>query len=335
MIPRSILIYAGHRDGDLESDIPGLIAEARDIISQWGGTGTVTALVVGSVPETALELLGTYGADRVLYVKSESIDYFHCELLAEILFRMAKRDDPSCILMAQGPVTADLSARLAALMETALVTRAMDFRISKEGMGIAVRPVANGYLFEELSLKTKKAPIICLLPSVLGTPDKDWKREAEIVVEHLDPGSYELMTRVAEVIEAAPEGLDLEEADIIVSGGRGAGRGESFDVMHELAAVIGGSVGGTRPVIDWQTLPFDRQIGQTGKTVTPRLLFACGISGANEFTAGMEKSGLVVAINKDPNARIFRFADLGVIGDLNEVIPRLIEEIKKMGEEEF
>ena len=124
--------------------------------------------------------------------------------------------------------------------------------------------------------------------------------------------------------------LDLEEADIIVAGGRGIGKGEAFDGIHELARAIGGSVGGTRPIIDWGTLPYERQIGQTGKTIMPGLIINCGISGANEYSAGMEKAKSVISINKDSRARIFRFSDLGVIGDLKEIIPLLIERIREV-----
>jgi electron transfer flavoprotein alpha subunit len=136
---------------------------------------------------------------------------------------------------------------------------------------------------------------------------------------------------VVKRIEADPEKLDLEKADIIVSGGRGVGKDEAFAIIYELAKTIGGSVGGTRPIIDWQILPFERQIGQTGKSVSPRLIINCGISGANEYTAGMEKSQKVIAINTDARARIFRFADLGVMGDVHAVVPLLIARLKEIG----
>ena len=155
-------------------------------------------------------------------------------------------------------------------------------------------------------------------------------KQVEIQSELPDVDLNTLKTRVVKVIEAAPEALDLEEADIIVSGGRGVGKDRAFDMIHELARVLGGSVGGTRPVIDWQTLPFERQIGQTGKTVSPRLIVTCGISGANEFTAGMEEAQRVIAIELDPRARIFRFADLGVVGDVHEILPLLIERLKTL-----
>ncbi|MFZ7110732.1 MAG: electron transfer flavoprotein subunit alpha/FixB family protein [Desulfatiglandales bacterium] len=325
-----IWLYVQHREGVIEAKTYGLIAEARRLIVALGGRGTVTAVAIGPALGEEIKRLGMFGADRVLSVEGDALSRYEGEVFAEILFKVVKAHEPTCILMAQGPETADLSARLAASMETPLVTRAVDLKIDKEGTARAVRPVANGYLFEELTLVGHGSPIICFLPSVLGMPEEDGAREAEIVRMPPDISSLDTKTRVEAVIEAAPETLGLEDADIVVSGGRGVGKGESFDIIHELALVMGGSVGGTRPVVDWQILPFERQIGQTGKTVDPHLILACGISGANEFTAGMEKSRKVIAINTDPHARIFRFADLAVIGDVHEILPLLIARIKEV-----
>ena len=168
------------------------------------------------------------------------------------------------------------------------------------------------------------------MPSVLAEHSPDPTRTAEVMIEPLGKGYDDLKIEVKALVQPDPETLDLEEADLIVSGGRGVGKGENFQIIHDLAKALGGSVSGTRPVIDWQMLPYERQIGQTGKTVTPRLLVACGISGANEYTAGMEKSQLVIAINTDPRARIFRFADLGVVGDVHKILPLLIRRLKEV-----
>ncbi len=326
-------IFLDHREGELDRKGFSLISEARGLVSGYKGKGTVTAVVLGSVPKEEIGTLGTYGADRILFVEKSSLNHYHGELFSEVLFRLVKKYQPSFLLMVQGARSEDLSARLAALLETALVTRAANLEIDKEGRVVAVRPAANGYLFEKLIINTLLCPIICFLPSALSEPAAQGSHKIEIITETPDVPRQDLKTRVKNVIAADPEELDIKEADIIVSVGRGAGRGESFNMMYELAQVIGGSVGGTRPVIDAQLLPFDRQIGQTGKTVDPRLIFACGISGANEFTAGMEKSRLVIAINKDSNARIFHFSDLGIIGDVHEVVPRLIEGLKKKKEQ--
>ena len=327
---KDIWVFAQFRDRDLEGGTPGLIAEAGRLLSDLNGKGKITVVALGSGMAPVPKPLTVFGVDRVIYVENESFNRYQGELFAEILFRMAIKYSPSFILMAQNPETADLSSRLAALMETALITRAVDFRVSHEGKGVAVRPVANGYLFEELIIEDPDCPIINFLPSVLNDPESRESGEAEILLESIDILSFDVKTKVTKVIEADPEELDIEEADIIVAGGRGAGKGKAFERIFELARAVNGSVAGTRPIIDWQILPFERQIGQTGKTVVPRLIFACGISGANEFTAGMEKSNLVVAVNTDPNARIFRFADLGVIGDVHDIVPRLIEELEKI-----
>jgi electron transfer flavoprotein alpha subunit len=331
---KDVWIFVEHGEGTIEGVTFGLIAEARRIISECDGQGTVTAVALGSGLETAIESLGAGGADRVLSVESGLLSRYHGELFARFMFKMVKKYAPSCLLMAQGPNTQDLSTRLAALLETALVTHAMDFDMDKNGNAVVTRPVANGYLFERLAVDCESPPIICFVPAVLMASEPGTTGEAAFLSERMNEQELDLKTKVVEVIEADPGRLDLEEADIVVAGGRGVGKGESFNIMHELAEILGGSVGGTRPIIDWEMLPFERQIGQTGKTVLPRLILTCGISGANEFTAGMERSQLVIAINADPRARIFRFADLGVIGDVHEVLPLLIARLKALRESE-
>jgi len=328
---KDIWILVQHREGTIDETTFGLIGEARRIC-ELGGGGTVTAVCLGLGMEAELGTLGAYGADRVLYVEDESFVRYQGELFAKELFRLAEKHKPFCILVAQTAETSDLCSRLAALLQTALVSCAMDLNIDESGKFHAIRPVSNGYLFESIRLECRGAPIISFLPAVLTAPEPDKARKAEILTETLEEQPGDLETKVIRAIEADPEDLDIEEADIVVSGGRGVGKDEAFDIIHDLARAISGSVGATRPVIDWQTLPYERQIGQTGKTVFPRLIINCGISGANEYTAGMEKSQLVVAINTDPRARIFRFADLGVVGDVHQVLPILIERLKEMKE---
>ena len=327
-----IWLLIQHREGTIDKTSFGLIGEASRIISELGGEGTVTAVCLGFGLEAELGILGAYGADRVLYVGDESLVGYQGELFARELFRLVEKHKPTCILMAQTAETSDLCSRLAALLQTALVTCAMDLNVDQSGKFHAIRPVSNGYLFENIRLECRGVPIISFLPAVLTSPEPDRAGKTEILAETLEEQPGDLETKVIRVIEADPEDLDIEEADIVVSGGRGVGKDGAFDIIHDLARAIGGSVGATRPVIDWQTLPYERQIGQTGKTGTPRLIINCGISGANEYTAGMEKSQLVIAINTDPRARIFRFADLGVVGDVHQVLPILIERLKDMKE---
>jgi len=323
-----IWVFVHQRDEEIEDATYGLVTEARRLMAQIGDAGQVTAIALGPTPESVLAALGAYGVHRVLHVADARMVRYQGEIFGRALFDLVQKENPACLLMAQSSETEDLAQRVAAMMKTALVTRAMDFSMAADGTARAIRPVANGYLFEDVVLDSRPSPIVLFLPSVLFDTEPDREEAAAVIsVPLMDPFD-DLKTRTVQVIEAAPEDLDLEEADIIVAGGRGVGKGDSFDVIHALARAIGGSVGGTRPIIDWGVLPYERQIGQTGKYVSPRLIINCGISGANEYTAGMEKSQQVIAIDLNPRARMFRFADLGVVGDVQEILPRLISRIE-------
>ncbi len=324
-----IWIWVHHREGTIEDITLGLIAEARRLLTDIGEGGIVTAVALGAGLEEELQRLGTFGVSRALYLDDESLCYYHGERFARTLGELVDRYPPAFILMAHTPETSDLCARLGALLETSLVTRAMDLMIDDEKNPVAVRPVANGYLFEEVSL-TGSPYMVTFLPAVLNSADSENQTPIRILKESPQLLPEALQTTVVRRIDADPESLDIEEADIVVAGGRGVGKADAFEIVHALAAALGASVAGTRPVIDWQTLPYERQIGQTGKTVTPRLIINCGISGANEYTAGMEKSRKVIAINTDHLARIFRFADLGIVGDVHEILPLLIERLKEI-----
>jgi len=329
---QDIWILAQHREEVLEEPTFGLISEAGRIMTLLGGEGKVTVVVLDPDQGLQLNILGAYGVDRVLRVRAPLTDGYQSELFARLFYNLINQYKPSCVLAAQTPQTSDLCARVAAFLETGLVTGAVDLNIDEKGRYVATRSVANGYLFEDVRLVCENTPIISFLPSVLTSPEPKGSKKADILDETLEEQPGEVKTRMIEIIEAEPGNLDIEEADIIVAGGRGVGRETAFQIIHELAREIGGAVAGTRPVIDWQVLPYDRQIGQTGKTVAPRLIINCGISGANEYTAGMEKSQLVIAINTNPQARIFRFADLGVNGDVHEILPLLIKKLSEISE---
>lgn len=310
-----------------EADL-GLIAEARRLAGEIGN-GTVTVLAAGEDTEDLLGRLAEYGAQHVIHLRSPQLERFKTEVFARVLGTLLETDPPAALLFAHRPQTVEMAARVGAALDCPVITRAVDAHGGGDGAIRAVRPIANGYLFETVETLGSGPVLMTFLPDVL--PDSKPKDTAPLAVEgrdlEVDAGSS--ATQTVEIIEADPETLAIEEADIVVAAGRGAGKDASFDVIQRLAQAIGGSVGGTRPVIDDHLLPFERQIGQTGKTVTPRLIINCGISGANEYTAGIEKSQLVIAVNTDPRARIFRFADLGIVGDLHQVLPLLAERIEK------
>ncbi len=322
-----IWVLLRHKFGAIEDSSLGLIAEARRFRSD---SRKITAIAPETATEAELEALGRYGVDRVLLIKGLSSSYPRGELLARLLTDLAREEKPSFILMGQLQEEVEIGSRLAAFLDAGFVSHAMDLNIGENGTVAAVRSISDGRLFEEVEFQRPSPYIVSFDPAVLSAASADRECKAEVLSISNDERYDGIKTKVISIAHPDDEHADLEDAEIVVSGGRGIGQGEAFQIMHDLASILGGVVGGTRPVVDQQTLPFERQIGQTGKTVSPRLLFACGISGANEYTAGMEKSQLVVAVNPDPQARIFRFADLGVIGDAHEVIPLLIERIKEI-----
>lgn len=310
----------------------GLIAEARRLVRETGG-GRVMVVVAGEDTDLLLPGLGDYEADGVIHLQSPYLTDYNGELFTQALADLLTRQQPAAMLFAHNPHTADLAARLGAVFDRPVITRAVDAQVSDQGHLRVVRPIANGYLFETIEACAQTGALVTFLPNVLPDPRPQEKAQVEIqkITPALNPEDLEIQT--VRIIEADPDTLALEEADIVVAAGRGAGRDESFETIQRLARTIGGSIGGTRPVIDDHLLPFERQIGQTGKTVTPRLIINCGISGANEYTSGMEKAQQVIAINTDDRARIFRFADLGVVGDVHQVLPLLAERIEKMTHE--
>lgn len=324
-----IWIYVNHRDDEIEETTFGLTTEAKRLLDELNQEGRITGVALGPVSASVLETLGRYGVERVLHVNGDGMERYQGEVFAQALVGIMQNDNPACLLMVQTAETEDLAQRVAAIGETALVTRAMDFNLTAEGKAQAIRPVANGYLFEDLELDARPAPIVLFLPAVLLDTAPFQETAATLSEVPFQVAADDLKTRTVEVIEAAPEDLDLEEADIIVAAGRGIGKGDSFDNVHALARAIGGSVGATRPIIDWGLVAYERQIGQTGKYVAPRLIINLGISGANEYTAGMEKAQQVIAIDRNPRVRMFRFADLGVVGDVHEILPLLISRIEE------
>jgi electron transfer flavoprotein alpha subunit len=324
----NIWISAQTREGAIEKSTFGLIGEARRLLAEGEGTGTVTVVVIGAnLKKSELEALAHHGADKVLVVGCEDVACCEAELHAEVLYMLCRRHNPSCILLCQTPESLDLGPRLAALLTTSFISGAVDLKVGGEDIASAVRPVANGHLYEELRFPCSPPPVISFQPSVLIPPPPNPEASCLIVAEHISIDPARLKTRVVEVLTDNAENLSLEEAEIIVLGGRGVGKDEDFAIIHDLAAALGGTVGGSRPVIDQHILPFERQIGQTGKSVGPRLLVACGVSGANELTVGFEQAETVVAINTDQRARIFRFADLGIVGNVHEVVPLLLSQL--------
>ena len=328
---QDVWIFAEHQEGEFKEVTFGLLGEGKRLCKRLTG-GFLSSLVLGSGMDGPEDVLGSYGAERVYVLEHPSPGSSSPETVATLIVDLAREEPPFLILFAATSTGSDLAARVAAKLQTALVTHCVDIRVGS-GKGLEfVKAVSDEILYASVRSQVEGIVVATMAPDVLEFEEPDNERQAEVVevLPSLSDPSPRL--RTLEVIKGDPKTISLEEAEIVVAGGRGLGDEESFRLVHELAEALGGSVGGSRPVVDEGRLPFERQIGRTGKATSPKLFVACGISGASEFTGGMEKSKELIAINTDKNAPILQTADLGIVGDGRKVIPeivRLVRERKK------
>ncbi|EMI10650.1 electron transfer flavoprotein subunit alpha/FixB family protein [Anoxybacillus gonensis] len=319
---RKVLTLAEVRDGALRNVSFEAIAAAKTIAEG----GEVVSIVVGaSVRSLANELIA-YGADRVIVVEHEKLAAYTPDGYAQALQAVVEQEKPEGIVFGHTALGKDLSPKLAAKWQSGLVSDVV--AVEETGGNIVfTRPIYSGKAFEK-KIVTDGFMFVTVRPNNIAPLEKDETRTGAVVDVQVD--IKDLRTIVRDVVRKTAEGVDLSEAKVIVAGGRGVKSAEGFEPLKELANLLGGAVGASRGACDAGYCDYSLQIGQTGKVVTPDLYIACGISGAIQHLAGMSNSKVIVAINKDPEANIFKVADYGIVGDLFEVVPLLIEEFKKL-----
>lgn len=290
----------------------------------------VVAVVIGNNIDAAVKAAVAYGADQVISVQGEEYQDFNIDGYANVMEQLVKKYLPSIILFGATNNGKDLAARIAARLQTGLTADCTALDIDDNGHVLWTRPAFGGNLITTIECDTKPE-MGTVRPGVFKKAAPDTSRTAEIIVEEINTPAEIIRTKLVEIIKAAESsGIKLEEAEVIVSGGRGLEKPENFTLLQQLADVLGGTVGASRAAVDAGWIPVQKQIGQTGKTVGPKIYIAVGISGAVQHLAGMSSSEIIIAINKDPEAPIFEIADYGLVGDLFEIIPVLTEELKKV-----
>ncbi len=287
-----------------------------------GNNKEVIAIAVGGTIDSLSEL-GHYGVAKVVFFKHPELQLYSPSAYAKVIAEYVKQDDGAIILLGNSALGRDLAPRLAARIPSALVTDAVEVSLSGATV-TATRPVYAGKAMQQV--QANGSSVITVRPNVVK-PEKS--ASADAVVEEVTGFTPDLAVRVTGITKAEGK-LDVAEADIIVSGGRGLKAPEHFHLVEELADALGAAVGASRAVVDAGWRSHGEQVGQTGKTVSPSLYVACGISGAIQHLAGMSSSKYIVAINKDKDAPIFQIADYGIAGDVFEILPKLTEEIKKL-----
>jgi len=297
-----------------------------ELLSKASELGTAEAVLLGPAPDGAVQMLADYGASKI-YRSADPVFRDYLTLPAvETLASLIRKHRPAVMLFASSYGGRDVAAALSALLDLGAITDVGDF-VLKEGSVEATIPALGGSYQNASTLAGGGTKILLVRQKSFEAKTRAQTAAVEEVTAPADSAFRKV--RVAERVTVKQEGPQLEGANVIVAGGRGLKAAEHFEMLRQLAEILGGAVGATRAVVDAGWVPYSLQVGQTGKTVKPNLYIACGISGAVQHLAGMKSSKTIIAINKDPEAPIFQFADLGVVGDVFKVVPQLIEEIKK------
>ena len=319
---KKVLVLGEVREGSLRNVSFEAIAAGKQIAD---GGEVVGVLLGDAVAAVAQELIQA-GADRVITVEHPHLKQYTSDGYAQALKAVIEQENPEGVVFGHTALGKDLSPKIASKLEAGLVSDVTAI----EGAGDAalfIRPIYSGKAFEKVKIKDGIA-IISIRPNNIAPLEKDASRSGDVSAISVDITN--LRTIIKEVVRKSTDGVDLSEAKVVVAGGRGVKSEEGFEPLKELARVLGGAVGASRGACDAEYCDYSLQIGQTGKVVTPDLYIAAGISGAIQHLAGMSNSKIIVAINKDPEANIFKVADYGIVGDLFEVVPMLIEEFKAL-----
>ena len=316
-------------DGSAKSVGLELLHPGRDLADKQGGR--LVAVVIGSGVEQAVSDAAAHGADQVIVVEGPEYKDYTTDAYTAAMYHLIEKYGPTTLLIGATPDGRDMGPRLACRIKTGLTADCTGLDIDPDSGNVAwTRPAFGGNLMATILCPDHRPQIGTVRPGVFKK-SAPGDANAEVVREEFHVAPEQIRTQLLEVIrEAAGELVDLEGADIIVSGGRGVGGPEGFAPVKALADVLGATVGASRAAVDSGWISHAHQVGQTGKTVAPKLYIACGISGAIQHLAGMSGSDCIVAINKDPDAPIFDVADYGIVGNLFEVLPVLTEEIRKL-----
>ena len=321
---KGVWIVAEQREGALRKVSFELASTARKLADQLGEE--VVAVLLGSGVEAMAAELGKYGVDKVFVADNPALEPYTTDAHAAAVAKAVKDNDPSILLLGASTQGKDLSARLVGKLATGMATDCTDVKIA-DGKLLAIRPMYAGKCFGEVVV-TGTPQMASLRPNVFTIVEN---AKAGAVVK-FDPAldAAQLKTKVLEMQKEAAGKIDVSEANIIVSGGRGMKGPEGYAILEELAKLLRAAVGASRAAVDAGWRPQSDQVGQTGKVVSPNLYIACGISGAIQHLAGMSSSKYIVAINKDAEAPIFQRADYGIVDDLFKVVPALTVEVKKL-----
>jgi electron transfer flavoprotein alpha subunit len=324
---KNIWVFAEQREGVLQNVAIELLGKARELAETRNDE--VCAVLLGSgIAKLADECIA-YGADKVYLADAPELAQYVTEPYTQAITQLVGEHRPDIILIGATTIGRDLGPRLSARLTTGLTADCTGLEISEEGNLMMTRPAFGGNLMATIVCKNHRPQMSTVRPGVMKAAARDDKRKGSVEKVEIKFDTSKFRVRVKEVVRESKNLVDITEANVLVSGGRGVGNREGFEMLQKLADTLGAEVSSSRAMVDAGVTDHNRQVGQTGKTVRPDLYFAFGISGAIQHLAGMEESEYIIAVNKDKFAPIFTAADLGIVGDLNKIVPLVTEKLKR------
>jgi len=325
---KGVWVIAEQKKGAVQTVTYELLGKGKDLAEKLGVE--LCAVLIGDKIESQVDELIWRGAAKVYLVDSPKLAHYQDEPYTRVIVELVNRYKPEIVLCGATSIGRSLVSRVAVKINTGLTADCTGLEIDEERrLLLQTRPAFGGNIMATIICPNHRPQMATVRHKVMKEAEVEKSRKGEVIKETFNDKLLASRTNVIGVIEEEGQTVNLSEADIIVSGGRGLGKPESFALLHELADILGGAVGASRAAVDADWIAYSHQVGQTGKTVCPKFYIACGISGQIQHLAGMSSSDVIVAINKDPDAPIFKLANYGIVGDLFEVIPALIKKFKQ------
>jgi electron transfer flavoprotein alpha subunit len=321
-----VVVFVEQREGQVKKAALEVIAQGRAAATAWGGS--LEAILLGTGLQTAAADLIAFGPDLVTVMEHPQLAHYTPD--GDVQALSPRIRDAQAVFLSATALGRDLAPRLAARLRAGLASDCTGLTVNPDRSLQAVRPVYSGKAMATVEFSDARPILVTLRPNVFPPAVPVPEPKGEVVKEPVEIDESKVRARWVDLNQDEGAELDVTEADIVVAGGRAMGNSESFQVIRDLAEALGGAVGASRAAVDADYIAHQHQVGQTGKVVSPKLYIACGISGAIQHLAGMSSSKVIVAINKDPEAPIFKVATYGLVGDLFKIVPMLTEKIRKL-----
>lgn len=326
---RGVFVFIEQRECKISKVSLELLGKGRELADSLNEK--LTAVLIGYEMMDSTKELIYYGADKVIYAENKNFQIYMTEPYAKAMATIICERKPEIVLFGATAIGRDLAPRISARIHTGLTADCTSLEIDEETNNLLMtRPAFGGNILATIICPDYRPQMSTVRPGVMQKSEKDVERVGEVEQIDIPIDESDMSYKVLEVVKEEKEKINIEEANVLVSGGRGIGKPENFHILKELAKELKGQVSASRAVVDAGWIDKNHQVGQTGKTVRPGLYFACGISGAIQHLAGMEESDFIIAINKDSEAPIFEVADLGIVGDVHAIVPKLISRLEEI-----